>query len=255
VVTAAIAAIVTWLITPAVSQYAAVKTLWSTSVDLVQDDPPPPPASDQIVDAYQEQTRTAAIWAKPPTMFRQGAAAMRRQFARFDPRRSHRYEKTRFKMWIPDLVRQAPLFAGLPVEVVGRVVNVNLLDVVSEKEAEWIVQLAPVTTNDGLVYCRVTAPVRMTFPQHLVARGTVIAAGGVALQRGGYAPAVYMACSAVRRPYGEIGRFTRFVEASGIDMAAISDEAKSESDLRRRIARAMAKAVRRNPALITYSDR
>jgi hypothetical protein len=45
---------------------------------------------------------------------------------------------------------------------------------------------------------------------------------------------------------------TRFIEASGIDVPAISEQAKSTSDYRRRLDRAMNQAFQDNPSLVAY---
>jgi hypothetical protein len=244
---AAIGALVAWAVTPPVTPRDLVRHAWDSGRSALDGEPAPPPDRVWIVDAYMRETEEAGFWSRPPTMFAPSAALMRARFHEFDPRRAHRYRRTDFKLWIPGLVRTAPLFAGLPIEVLGRIAGANVLaPPMSAKAVEWVVQLAPVTMNDGLVYCRVTAPLSRRFVEgrYLVARGTVIGAGNVDLTRGGRAPAAYMACSAVRKPYGGVGKMTALLERTGIDLVAIRKKARSERDFGRLIDLALLRAAR-----------
>jgi hypothetical protein len=178
---------------------------------------------------------------------------MRRRFVAYDPRRRHPYRRVAQKAWIPDVVHAAPAFAGEDFEIIGRIVSSNLLRPISPRLGEWIIQLAPLTVESGIVYCRVTAPLaRRPFPvgQHRVAGGTVIAAGAAELVRGGTENVSYMACSAIGRPYGGLGRFTRFIEAAGIDLVDLYKRARNERQLNALWNAEVARAVRENPALI-----
>jgi hypothetical protein len=185
-------------------------------------------------------------------MFPQSESLMRERFAESDPRRPHPYRRSALKVWIPDLVHTAPVYAGVPIEVIGRVVEANVFAPVSEKAIEWILQLAPLTTDGGLVYCRVTVPLARRVPAgtHVVARGTVVGAGTISLSRGGFADGAYMACSAVGRPYGEMADFTTFLERSGIDVVALHRRARTEQEYSRLLHAALKRAVRRDPSLL-----
>lgn len=160
---------------------------------------PDPTYGELIVSQYVEQTRTASFWQAPPAIFENSTDYMAQNIAAFDPSRVHRYRAAPVKVFIPPLVRTAPLFTGGPVEVLGLVSSFNLLGrpFVSGR-AEWVIQLRPISVEGALVYCRVTRKIVWEPPESIIrARGLVIAAGNVSLSRGGSAPAVYMACSAV----------------------------------------------------------
>lgn len=114
------------------------------------------------------------------------------------------------------------------------------------------------TVERGLVYCRVTAPLSAhPFPagEHRVARGIVIASGAVDLARGGFEHMSYMACSSVRKPYRELGQFTRFVERAGIDLVRIYKRARGPREAARLWEADVRRALKENPRLVDLIPR
>ena len=248
---AAVTALVTWLVTPVFTPVDAYRA----AREWVRPDPPPPTIAESIVNAYVRQTRDAVIWYRRPTVFPQGAGTMRTQFARFDPRRTHPYREAPFKLVVPTAVTKAPLLAGAPVEVFGRIVAANVLRALKPPLVEWVLQLAPMSNNTrGIVYCRVTAPLNRGFDagQHWTASGTIIAVGGIALARGGFTHAAYLACSAVRRPKGDLGRLTRFIERTGLDFPSMVERSKNETEFLKLYRREIAAALENDPALADW---
>lgn len=219
--------------------------------DALRGDPPPPPQSEWIVDEYFAQTEEATIWAHRPVLFPESAQAMKAHFAEFDPRKTHFYRKSAVKLWIPQLNEEAPLYVRTRVEVIGRVQTANVLWPLQPPLVEWIIQLKPITSHAGLVYCRVTrsVAVRPVPGEHYVVSGLVIAAGAIKLQDGGSSNATYLACSSVRRPYGRIGRFTRLIELTGINVPTLREKSRSEKDFERRFNREVERAVEEDPSL------
>jgi hypothetical protein len=190
------------------------------------------PLSALIVSDYVRDTREATIWDRPPLIFPPTVSYFRSHFAAFDPRRDHPYRKTRFQLWVPELVHETPVYAGLPVEVAGAIRDANILGppILSRRcletghnvatcakhaRVEWVVQLGGITVeHSGLVYCRVTEPIRQHLHagQIVTASGLVLAAGPIGLQNGQRDQAVYMVCEAIQRPRGVFGRIAHSIE-------------------------------------------
>jgi hypothetical protein len=164
-----------------------------------------------IVNEYVQQTRDAQFWGPKPAIYRDSVSYFLRNFDAYDPRRPHTFRETNVRMFIPELVRSTGLIAGLPVTTVGEVVSAEV-GLGFPPYVESVVQLKPITVNDGLVYCRVTTSADRRFHLHelLLARGIVIAGGNVPLMTGrGYAPTAYMVCSAVKDVPAAIARALR----------------------------------------------
>jgi hypothetical protein len=188
---------------------------------------PPRPlgVQERIIRTYVSETKDATFWAKPPVIFPPAVRYLHMHFRDFDPRRPHVMRESRFKLWIPELVHLAPSFSGVAVQVVGQIVQYNLLGPVPGRPHrlggfEWVLQLEPITVEDGLVYCRVTEPLRWhpVRGRIMIARGVVLASGGIDLARGGMENGAYLACSAVA-PAG--GRWARYVETHPREQARI----------------------------------
>lgn len=75
------------------------------------------------MEEYAEQTRTAGFWRTSPVVFPSSIDYMATHFKEYDPRRTHRYLETRFKVYVPSLVHVAPAFSGRSIEVLGQVSN------------------------------------------------------------------------------------------------------------------------------------
>jgi hypothetical protein len=193
---------------------------------------PHPPISARIVADYVRQTRETTIWDRPPLIFPPSVSYLRSHFAAFDPRRDHPYRKTRFQLWIPQLVHETPVFVGFPVEVAGEIRDLNVLGpplirrscveahsiatCARQARVEWVVQLGGITVNrSGIVYCRVTEPIRrqLHVGEIVTASGLVLGAGAIRLANGQRDQAVYMVCEAIQKPKGQFGRFARFIES------------------------------------------
>lgn len=248
IVGALIATVAGWF-TPATRPWEVAQSIR----EALRPDPPAPTDAQWIVRAYMEQTREATFWSRPPTMFPASAALMRNRFAEFDPRRSHPYRKSPLKLWIPQAASEAPVFAGSPVELIGRVQSVNVLWPLQPPLVEWIIQLAPITGEYGsLAYCRFTGRImdRPEVGDHYVVRGAIIAAGGIDLARGGLADGIYIACSAIRRPYGDIAKFTEMIERTGIDVPEIMRRAQDPAAFEHEFNRQMRRAVAADPKLV-----
>jgi hypothetical protein len=206
VVTAAITAFVGSLFSPGFAYRAS-----NAAVDVFR---APPSASAEVTDAYMADTRAATFWARRPVMFPNSATYMRTHFSGFDPRRSHRYVESKLKLWVPDLLHMAPGVSGVPIETFGQLVTANMLSPpFPPGNIEWVLQLRPITTEGGLVYCRLTRPVawRPKAGALMRARGLVIAAGPISLANGGLTNGVYLACSAIAGPPVEFAGLANFL--------------------------------------------
>lgn len=177
---------------------------------------PQQPLSRLVVSEYVRQTREAAIWDRRPLIYPPSVAYFENHFMAFDPRHEHAYRKTRFQLWVRELVHEAPIFVGFPVEVAGVIRSLNILGpAMPNRRVEWIVQLGGITVErSGLIYCRVTEPIkRQLYAGDIVtASGLILGAGSIRLMNGQRENGVYMACSAIRQPRGAFGRYARFLE-------------------------------------------
>src|SRR5689334_6368957 len=99
----AAAALIVWVTTPVFTPGDAVRAVRRTL-----DPPARPSTAERIVGIYARQTRTASFWTREPTVFRDGTAGMRRNFAAYDPRVTHKFRESKLKFYIPELVATAP---------------------------------------------------------------------------------------------------------------------------------------------------
>lgn len=177
---------------------------------------PEPPLAQTVVAGYVQQTREAPFWDRRPLIFPSSVSYFRTHFAALDPRREHPYRKTKFHLWVPQLVHEAPVFAGFPVEVAGVIRELNILSpAMPNRRIEWIVQLGGITVRrSGIVYCRVTEPVRQKLRggDIVTVSGIVLGTGPIRLVNGQLDQAVYMVCGAMRQPTGSFGRLARYLE-------------------------------------------
>jgi hypothetical protein len=245
IVLAAVVGLVVGWFQPPISPYDVARAIHKATR-------PEPTEAQAVVRQYMDDTRTATFWARPPLMLPWGATRMEQDFAAYDPRRQHAYRRVPLKAWIPDVVHGGVVFGGADFEVIGRVAQSNLIGPISPRLGSWLIQLAPITVRDGMIYCRVNAPLSKRFPagKYLVARGTVIAVGPSLREDGGYINISYMACSAVARPYGSIGRYTHFLEVTGIDAVRIYEKARSDRQFQELWAREILRTFKERPELI-----
>jgi len=176
---------------------------------------PEPSREEQLANDYFRETKTAQIWVREPFTFKESNDYLRTHLEEFDPWHRRRLRGTAAKAYISELARDPHRFAGRSVITVGRLQTWNIGSYVTvdpngrklppgRVAAEWILQLAPLSTDNPIIYCRLPDDPDRTFRdgETLFVRGLIVAHGVVALQGGGTQQAAYLACSAVRRPAG-----------------------------------------------------
>jgi hypothetical protein len=142
-------------------------------------------------------------------MFDASFDVFRERFDEFDPRRHHEMVWDGERVPAGAVVRYAPQFVGRVIRVRGRALDFNVVspavypvDALLQLTDLNVAPAPPASKVGALVYCRVPLESMRDLPQtgeRLVVRGIVVAAGSVMYAQGGFRPAAYLACSALRR--------------------------------------------------------
>lgn len=156
------------------------------------------PYSEQRIDNWVADARTAPFWAAAPMIYQPSVAYLRTHFAEFDPRRDHKEAPTGPRMDLALLGVGAPLFEGQPVVVSGRIVDERVVSRANPFRGfhDWQIQLEDASKapdNQGFAYCRTSVSSRLPLPppRALMAVGGVVVASGYTRAN---VPALYLIC-------------------------------------------------------------